>query len=169
MIKRKERSGWSLASIILTGIMLFAHLSGIFEPLLTGDITKFIVTIFLIIFVGSSFTFGLLGYINKNPIYSLVSAIINTIYSFLGFIGFIVIVIGMFYAKDYVDASFYTYLGIFIFLIFMAFIGLIYLFFLSFTGYIGYFNQKKLNQRNEEFKDIVKEEVKEKSSKKNEK
>ena len=54
MIKRKERSGWSLASIILTGVMLFAHLSGIFEPLLSGDITRFIVTIFLIIFVGFS-------------------------------------------------------------------------------------------------------------------
>ena len=44
---QKERSGWLLASIILTGFLLLAHLGGIFEPLLNGDLIRFVSAILI--------------------------------------------------------------------------------------------------------------------------
>ena len=166
---QKERSGWLLASIILTGFLLLAHLGGIFEPLLNGDLIRFVSAMFLIVFMGISFTFGLIGYIKKRPSYSLISAIINTVYSFLGLIGFVFIIIGMIYAREFVDVSYYIYIWIFIFVFFLAIIGLIYLVFLTISGYIGYSNQRKINEQNRKINDKEVEVIKDKNDKSKEK
>ena len=140
---QKERSGWLLASIILTGFLLLAHLGGIFEPLLNGDLIRFVSAMFLIVFMGISFTFGL--------------------------IGFVFIIIGMIYAREFVDVSYYTYIWIFIFVFFLAIIGLIYLVFLIISGYIGYFNQRKINEQNRKVNDKEVEVIKDKNDKSKEK
>lgn len=144
----KTRSGWALAAVILTGFLFVTSLVGIFAPLMSGDFSRFVTSMFLTIFVGTSFTFSLIGYINKNSSFLLVSSIFNAIYSVLGFIGLVFIFLASVVVKDFTYINEYSYLAVIVFLFFFSILGLIYLIFLTLSSFIGYFNQKKLNQIN---------------------
>ena len=142
MVKPKERSGWLLASVILTGIILFFSLFGLFDPSSIGT------SILVFLLVGASFTLGLLGYINKNHTFALISAIINTVYSFFGIIGCFLLMAGSSILSSAVSSELGEASGILGMLSGLAILGVIYLVFLIVVSFIGFSAQKKLNQQN---------------------
>lgn len=42
MIKENKRSGWALAGVILTGLLVFTHFSSIFRTIIIEDIDTFL-------------------------------------------------------------------------------------------------------------------------------
>ena len=145
MIKENKRSGWALAGVILTGLLVFTLFSSIFRAIIIEDIDTIFATMFLTLFMGMSFVFALIGYIKRNPAFLLVSSILNSIYSFLCLIGFIFIIYGMIYLRGSVAVTYSAYVGIFVLLMFLVLLALIYIVFLVLSSYLGYFNQRKLN------------------------
>ena len=154
MVKENKRSGWALAGVILTGLLVFTHFSSIFRAIIIESIDTFCATMFLTLFMGMSLVFALIGYIKKNPVFLLVSSILNSIYSFLCLIGFIFIIYGMIYLRGSVAVIYSTYIGIFVLLLFLLFLALIYIVFLVLSSYLGYFNQRKLNLDRKEDKKL---------------
>lgn len=145
MIKENKRSGWALAGVILTGLLVFTLFSSIFRAIIIEDIDTIFATMFLTLFMGMSFVFALIGYIKRNPTFLLVSSILNSIYSFLCLIGFIFIIYGMIYLRGSVAVTYSAYVGIFVLLMFLVLLALIFIVFLVLSSYLGYFNQRKLN------------------------
>ena len=128
-------------TFILTAIVFFLQIGLLFNALKEVNYISFVISTFFVFFTALSLWFLNQG--KNRSSFILVSAVINSIYSFLYFIGLIISCVYMY--KPSISEEKYINDFIVIFLIIIAI--LTYLFVWTKDGYLAYLEQRKLNEK----------------------
>ncbi len=126
-------------TVILTIIVFIFQIAILFYAIKEANYTIFVISTFFTFFIFLS-----LWFLNKGknrPSFVLISAIINSIYSFLYFIGLINSFVYLYRPKIEEETYFNTFIIVFLIIIAV----LTYLFIWLKDGYIAYLEERKLN------------------------
>lgn len=126
-------------TVILTIIVFILQIAILFYAIKEANYTIFVTSTFFTFFIFLS-----LWFLNKGknrPSFVLISAIINSIYSFLYFIGLIISYVYLYRPKIEEETYFNTFIIVFLIIIAV----LTYLFIWLKDGYIAYLEERKLN------------------------